>query len=110
VLRKVGEELGYTPVDDIEWSTLEHEAEHSLMKKLFFFPDVIETAARSKEPHKVITYLQETAQEFTHFYHECRIMGEPKSVMASRAKLAEVTATVLKTGLSLLGVEAPDRM
>lgn len=110
VLRKVSEELGENRSGDVEWSTLEHEAEHSLMKKLFFFPDVIETAARAKEPHKVITYLQETAQEFTHFYHECRIMGEPKNVMASRAKLAEVTATVLKNGLSLLGVEAPESM
>lgn len=110
VLRKVSEELGENRSGDVEWSTLEHEAEHSLMKKLFFFPDVIETAARAKEPHKVITYLQETAQEFTHFYHACRIMGEPKNVMASRAKLAEVTATVLKNGLSLLGVEAPESM
>tara|TARA_A100001015_G_scaffold61587_2_gene67824 strand:+ start:10171 stop:11817 length:1647 start_codon:yes stop_codon:yes gene_type:complete len=110
VLRKVSEELGENRSGDVEWSTLEHEAEHSLMKKLFFFPDVIETAARAKEPHKVITHLQETAQEFTHFYHECRIMGEPKNVMASRAKLAEVTATVLKNGLSLLGVEAPESM
>ncbi len=110
VLRKVSEELGENRSGDVEWSTLEHEAEHSLMKKLFFFPDVIETAAQAKEPHKVITYLQETAQEFTHFYHECRIMGEPKNVMASRAKLAEVTATVLKNGLSLLGVEAPESM
>lgn len=110
VLRKVSEELGKNPTESVDWSSLEHEAEHSLMKKLFFFPDVIETAARSKEPHKLITYLQETAHEFTHFYHECRIMGEPKEVMASRAKLAEVTATVLKNGLSLLGVEAPESM
>ena len=110
VLRKANEELGDKSTELVQWTRLEHEAEFSLMKKLFFFPDVIETAARTKEPHKVITYLQEAAQEFTHFYHECRIMGEEPEVMATRAKLANVTATVLKNGLSLLGVTAPNKM
>lgn len=110
VLRKVHEELGNKSTDPVQWTSLEHEAEFSLMKKLFFFPDVIEAAARTKEPHKVITYLQETAQEFTHFYHECRIMGEEPEVMAARARLADITATVLKNGLSLLGVTAPNKM
>jgi arginyl-tRNA synthetase len=89
---------------------LTHEAEVSLIKKLLGFPDAVVIAANHREPHRLITYLNELASEFTSFYHDCRIIGEETELMHARAELAKATARVLANGLSILGINAPDRM
>jgi arginyl-tRNA synthetase len=89
---------------------LTHPSEVTLIKKLIGFPDVIALAAKHMEPHRVITYLNELASDFTSFYHDCRIIGEEKELMDARAELAKATAQVLANGLGILGITAPDRM
>ena len=106
ILRKVEGLEGLSP----EWSQLEHPAELGLIRKIFEFPDAIEAAAASKEPQKCILFLQELASSFTSFYHDCRILGEAEERMKARAALAETTATVLKNGLGILGISAPESM
>lgn len=110
ILRKVAE-IGTdndTPTTDL--SLLTHETEITLIKKLLAFPGVIQTAAANREPHKLITYLNELASNFTSFYHDCRIIGESDELMHARSELAQATATVLANGLQILGITAPKRM
>lgn len=108
ILRKVDEVAGFS--GDADLNKLTHEAEITLIKKLLSFPDAVALAASHREPHRVITYLNELASNFTSFYHDCRIVGEEDSIMFARSELAKATATVLSNGLSILGISAPDRM
>lgn len=112
ILRKVKEvsnDAWQMPAKE-ELNLLQHETEKALIKKLLAFPGAITAAAVSREPHKLITYLNELASAFTSFYHDCRILGESTGLMVARASLAHATATVLANGLTILGIEAPDRM
>lgn len=89
---------------------LTHESEITLIKKMLAFPEAVTLAADHKEPHRVITYLNELASDFTTFYHDCRIIGVEPELMKARAELARAVAQVLSNGLTILGITAPDRM
>ncbi|MDZ7717868.1 MAG: arginine--tRNA ligase [Balneolaceae bacterium] len=108
ILRKIDEISKFN--DDIDLSVLTHESETTLIKKLIAFPEAISLAAQHREPHRLITYLNELASAFTSFYHDCRIIGEEDELMQARTMLAKATATVLANGLGILGIDAPDRM
>lgn len=82
--------------------------ERSLARKLAEYPEVIQKAARELMPHHVCTYLYELAQIFNRFYEHNRVVGDPRE--AERLRLVGLYADVLKDGLSLLGIAAPDRM
>lgn len=108
ILRKIDE---ISPISDLpDLSILSHDSEITLIKKLLTFPDSVALAAQHREPHKLITYLNELASGFTSFYHDCRIIGEKEELMQARAILAKATARVLANGLAILGIQAPDRM
>ncbi|MDX1641195.1 MAG: arginine--tRNA ligase [Balneolaceae bacterium] len=108
ILRKIDEVAEFS--EDVDLSVLKHESEITLIKKLIAFPEAISLAALHREPHRLITYLNELASAFTSFYHDCRIIGEDESLMQARSSLAKATATVLANGLGILGIAAPDRM
>lgn len=112
ILRKVKEVSSdaYQMPGEKELNLLQHETEKALIKKLLAFPGAVTAAAASREPHKLITYLNELASSFTSFYHDCRILGESADLMLARSSLAHATATVLANGLTILGIDAPDRM
>jgi arginyl-tRNA synthetase len=108
ILRKVEEIADFSTAADL--SKLSHETEITLIKKLLSFPDAVSIAASNREPHRVITYLNELASNFTSFYHDCRIVGEEERLMQARSELAKATATILANGLTILGISAPERM
>lgn len=108
ILRKVQELTEFNSAPNL--TCLKHDSEISLIKKLLQFTDSVILAANHREPHKLITYLNELASGFTSFYHDCRIIGEEQELMYARTVLAQATATVLANGLSILGIQAPDRM
>ena len=108
ILRKVSEMESMEAEPDL--SLLQHESEIALIKKLISFPGAISTAALHREPHKLITWLNELASGFTSFYHDCRIIGEDPALMEARTALASSTARVLANGLTILGISAPERM
>lgn len=110
ILRKVEEMNAKNELPEADLSLLTHETEITLIKKLLAFTGIIQTAAANREPHKLITYLNELASDFTSFYHDCRIIGEPEGLMNARSELAKATAQVLSNGLQVLGITAPDRM
>ncbi len=108
ILRKVDEEYSFHEKADL--SLLTHETELQLMKTMMLLPEVMQSAASAREPHRLINYLNDLASDFTAFYHDCRIIGEAESLVQARAQLASAIALVLKNGLTVLGIHAPERM
>lgn len=108
ILRKVEEISNFS--DEPNLSLLTEDAEITLIKKMLSFPSFISQAASHREPHRVITYLNELASDFTSFYHDCRIVSDNEDLMQARSELARATAHVLANGLEILGITAPDRM
>ncbi|MGN6089684.1 MAG: arginine--tRNA ligase [Actinomycetales bacterium] len=100
--------------DDFRPELLEHDRESDLLGALGEFPRVVAQAAELREPHRVARYLEELASAFHKFYDECRVLPrgdeEVTDVMRARLWLVDATRVVLRNGLGLLGVSAPERM
>ncbi len=110
ILRKVDQEYQFDVEDNPKLELLTHESETALIKSLLRFPEMIQSAAKSHEPHRLINYLEDLASAFTSFYHDCRILGEEEQLVQARSALAKATAQVLANGLSILGISAPKKM
>jgi arginyl-tRNA synthetase len=82
-----------------------------LLKTLVLFPEVVETAASRREPHRITVYLHDELAPIVHaWYHRTRTVGEAPEVERARLLLARAARIVLANGLTLLGLSAPDRM
>jgi arginyl-tRNA synthetase len=83
-----------------------------LLKKLTTFPEVVEKAAREREPHRITVYLHELATVVHSWYHHTRAVGAPEGPATEQARLllARAARIVLANALTLLGITAPDRM
>ncbi len=81
-----------------------------LVRKLATYPEVVRGAAAAREPHRIPTYLMETAAEFHRFYHVCRVVSDDAERSRARLMLAGAARQVIANGLALLGVSAPERM
>ena len=104
------------PVDlsAFDSSQLVHDRENELLGALAEFPRVVQSAAELRQPHRVARYLEELAGTYHGFYADCRVlpMGEenPTALHTARLLLCASTKQVIKNGLDLLGVSAPERM
>ncbi|GAA1906562.1 arginine--tRNA ligase [Streptantibioticus ferralitis] len=100
--------------DDFEPSLLSHEREADLLSVLGEFPQIVATAAALREPHRVARYLEQLAGTYHRFYDDCRVLPrdgeEPNSLTRARLWLTDASRVVLRNGLNLLGVSAPERM
>ena len=111
LLRTLAEEGVAVPKQaDVDMSILSGETEKALIKQIAQFCEEIKLAARDYDPSHINRYLQELAGCFHRFYNACRIKGEEPAVQAARLKLADDTRVVLKNGLDLIGVDAPEKM
>ena len=95
---------------DVDMSLLGGETEKALIKQLSQFCEEVKLSARDYDPSHINRYLQELAACFHRFYNACRIKGEEEKVAAARLKLADDTRIVLRNGLKLIGVDAPEKM
>jgi len=101
---------------DIDWDAFEgtiapeHEREVVLAGKLAAFPDVIERAASTYNPHFLCEHLYEIAQAFSGFFKDCSVLQSEGATRTSRLALTKLTGRQLETGLGLLGIEVIDRM
>jgi len=107
--------LRMTEEEELNLSTenlnlLNTDEEQSLLKKLYEFPDELLYSAENFEPHKICTYLEELAGLFHRFYTVCRIIGSEKKLAQARVALIVAVKAVIKNGLTVLGVTAPDKM
>jgi arginyl-tRNA synthetase len=80
------------------------------MKALLDFPSIVSGAAAALEPHRVATYLHETAGKVHLWYHKAHVLNEPEPITRARLVLARAARIVLNNGLELLGITAPERM
>ena len=81
-----------------------------MIKHLHRFEEEVYLAATNYEPHKVANYLENLASLFHKFYTECRIIGSEQNLAEARIALILAVKTVLKNGLNLLSIEAPESM
>jgi len=95
---------------DVDLSVLTLPEEQELIKALLDYPALVAGAAAALEPHRVATYLHDTAGKAHLWYHKAHVLGEPEPIMRARLVLARATQSVLHTGLALLGISAPARM
>ena len=95
---------------DVDFSVLSLPEEVELMKALLDFPALVAGAAEALEPHRVATYLHDTAGKVHHWYHKAHVLNEPEPITRARLLLARAAQTVLRNGLTMLGISAPDRM
>lgn len=79
-----------------------------LAKKIMAFEEVLAKSVEEVLPNQVCTYLYELAQEFNRFYETNRILGDDRE--GARLKLVKAYKGVIKNGLSILGIKAPDRL
>jgi arginyl-tRNA synthetase len=114
ILRKAGEERVKEALDaDLARSDEQlHPSARTLVKRLLEFPGEVQEAASRRAPHRLTTYAHETAQEFSAFYRDCRVLGAAEEGGDENLRLAicVLTQRVIATSLELLGVEAPEEM
>ncbi len=101
---------GLRPADAPDASLLSTPEERALIRLLANFPEQVRAAARDKEPSMINRFLIDLAGAFHSFYAACRIRGEEENVASARYALVLAVREVLRTGLRLLGVSAPDKM
>jgi arginyl-tRNA synthetase len=91
---------------------IQHDRERALALLLVGFGEAVDAVATALEPHKLCSFLYELASAFASFWVECPVLKDdvPPDVRASRIALTDLTGRVLVQGMSLLGIDAPDRM
>lgn len=100
------------PEGDLDASSLllTEPIERELMIKLLRFPDAVLRAAESYKPSLVADYLFDLAQSYSSFYQNVPFLKAPPGMRESRVLLCDVIAKVLRRGLTLLGIETPERI
>lgn len=91
-------------------ATLASEHERALIDRLIAYPEAVENAARELAPHVIAFYLRELAADFHSYYNATRILVEDEALKIARLALATAAQHVLRNGLTLLGVSAPEKM
>jgi arginyl-tRNA synthetase len=89
---------------------LQEAHEQALMLALTRFPEIVEAAALQKAPQHVVHYLKELAQDFHAYYNAHKFIVDDESLRNARLMLVLVTRQVMRNGLALLGVSAPEKM
>jgi len=108
ILRRVQEEQLEVSINNL--TLLTHEDEQALLKVLHNFKEEVLNSAENLETHKMCTYLYDLAGAYHRFNRSCRILGTEKNLAEARLALAYATMIVIKNGLSILGVSAPEQM
>ena len=109
-IRSIFRRLGETYVaHEVNWS-LGDSAARQLALGLLAFPEALEVMTKTLQPHRLCTYLFDLAQRFTSFYEACPVLSAEGDLRDERLALCDLSARTLSLGLSLLGINAPERM
>ena len=107
-------ERGLPPVDVqagvAQMARLDTEPEQILLTELSRYPEVVDAAANSLEPHLIAQYLRELAGALHSYYHEHKWIVDDADLRNARITLAVATRQVIRNGLDLLGLSAPEKM
>jgi arginyl-tRNA synthetase len=99
-----------TGLPKVDLSSLSSAHDAALMQRLSEFPEVVENATNDLAPHTIANYLKDLASDLHSFYNEHKILVEDETTKLARLALVSATQQVLKNGLQLLGVSAPNKM
>ncbi|UCC74468.1 MAG: arginine--tRNA ligase [Gemmatimonadota bacterium] len=100
----------------VDLAPITQPAAFEMMKTLLDFPELVDAAARNREPHRVTAYLEELANQLNSWYHagtrdpSLRVLGQEPAVTNARLVIARAAEVVLRNGLELLGIDAPEQM
>jgi arginyl-tRNA synthetase len=94
----------------VDFGLLTEPDEWELINALVDYPTMVSAAAVALEPHRLTTYLHETAELAHRWYHRHHVLSVEPALMAARLTLARATQIVLGNGLALIGISAPERM
>ena len=106
VLRKAAD----VQLPEADYAALADDEAQALLRLLGRFPDVILEAADKYEPSMITRAVTDIAQAYNKFYYEHRILDDDPAAAAARVALTKAVKDVIKTGLWLIGIEAPERM
>ncbi len=84
--------------------------EHQLIKRLSEFPEIISLSASESSPHYIATFLKDLAADFHSYYNANKFLSDDKALQNARLALIGATKIVIKNGLQLLGISAPEKM
>lgn len=107
IMKKAGVE---PQVDNLDLSVLNAKEEVELVKLLANRKNIVEDAAKENEPSILTRYIIDVASSFSKYYNECQIIVEDESLKLARLALVKATGYVLKNGLEMLGINAPEKM
>ncbi len=108
---RVGEiDPGSVTTENVSFDVLSQREEQGLIKALLDFPALIESAAETLEPHRIATYLLETARVAHLWYHKHHVLEQAEDVTRARLALARGAQIVLRNGMRILGITSPERM
>jgi arginyl-tRNA synthetase len=111
IFRQLEEMGGKRPDPDrADLSLLVEEPEALLIRKLADFPEEVAASARDLAPHRMARYLHEVAGLLHSFYNAHRVISDSPGLTAARLVLVDATRIVIRNGLKLLGLSAPERM
>ena len=111
ILRNLAEEnIELKAIENIDLTLLNTKEEIELITKLNSFPQEIEMSANALEPSKLTRYLLDLAALFHSFYNSCRVKGEDENLMQARMALISLTKTVIKNTMTILKIDAPEKM
>ncbi len=96
--------------DETELALLKLPEEITLIKTITRFPEVVEGAARTLEPHRLTFYLNDIAAIFHSYYNKNKVISDDGALTGARLFLVKSVRTVLKNALSMLGVSTPEKM
>ena len=109
-LLELAEKQGYSINSDEFLSKLNKKEEWNLIKKIPEFTETLEDASKIRESHLITHYLLNISKFYHNFYQNIRILDGDKDLIEPRLFLSNAVRNVIKKGLQLLGVKAPDRM
>ena len=108
---RVGEiDPGSVTAEGAPLDVLTEPEEQELIKALLDFPALVESAAETLEPHRIATYLLETARLAHVWYHKHHVLEQAEDITRARLALARGAQIVLRNGMRILGITSPERM
>jgi arginyl-tRNA synthetase len=118
IFAKAGVKPAELTASGVDLASLAHPAERELIKQLLEFPDTVERAAAQRAPHVLTDYLEQTAGQVNSWYHAgnpsrdpgLAVLVDDVGLRAARLVLARAVIVVLRNGLRILGILAPQRM
>jgi arginyl-tRNA synthetase len=110
IFRQGGIDPATIDATTVDLAVLDTPEERELAKKLVDYPSLVVGAAEALEPHRIASYLLETAGLAHKWYHEHHVLDQPEPLRTARLVLARATQVVLRNALGILGISAPERM